>query len=192
MAPVDSKATRSGTAPASGAKNAAGGATRRSFLQRVSAGWAIFTAASAAGLLATARFLFPNDLFEPPTKFKVGKPTDFKAASEGAVDERFKSSNSIWVVRNLDGFYILSTVCTHLGCTPNWLSAEQKFKCPCHGSGFYSTGINFEGPAPRPLEKFKISLAADGQIEVDKSQKFQQELGQWSDPNCFLKLPFVG
>ena len=39
-------------------------------------------------------------------------------------------------------------VCTHLGCTPNWLEAEQKFKCPCHGSGFYKDGINFEGPAP--------------------------------------------
>ncbi len=166
--------------------------SRRSFLERVGAGWTIFTAASAAGLLATARFLFPNDLFEPPTKFKVGKPSDFTAAADGAVDERFKSGNSIWVVRSFEGFYILSTVCTHLGCTPNWLEAERKFKCPCHGSGFYATGINFEGPAPRPLEKFKISLAADGQIEVDKSQKYQQELGQWADPNCFLKLPFVG
>lgn len=186
MADAATKAPKKDAAPANNAS------TRRSFLQKVSAGWAIFTAASVAGLLATARFLFPNDLFEPPTKFKIGKPPDFKAAQEGAVDERFKSSNSIWVVRSNDGFYILSTVCTHLGCTPNWLSAEQKFKCPCHGSGFYSSGINFEGPAPRPLEKFKIGLAADGQIEVDKSQKYQQELGQWSDPNCFLKLPFVG
>ena len=36
---------------------------------------------------------------------------------------------------------------------PNWLDGEQKFKCPCHGSGFYMTGVNFEGPAPRPLER---------------------------------------
>ncbi|HVR76288.1 MAG TPA: ubiquinol-cytochrome c reductase iron-sulfur subunit [Planctomycetota bacterium] len=165
--------------------------TRRSFLTKVSTGWTIFTAASAAGLAVTARFFFPNDLFEPPTKFKIGKPADFAPDPEGMVDERFKSSNAIWVVRNLEGFYVLSTVCTHLGCTPNWLSAERKFKCPCHGSGFYSTGINFEGPAPRPLERFKVTLAPDGLIEVDKSLKYQQEMGQWDDPNSFLKLPYV-
>ena len=77
--------------------------------------------------------------------------------------------------------------CTHLGCTPNYLSAENKFKCPCHGSGFRTTGINFEGPAPRPLERARIVLADDGQILVDKSRKFQRELGQWIDPEAFLK-----
>ncbi|MCH7618738.1 MAG: ubiquinol-cytochrome c reductase iron-sulfur subunit, partial [Candidatus Marinimicrobia bacterium] len=86
------------------------------------------------------------------------------------------------------GIYALSTVCTHLGCTPNWLSAEGKFKCPCHGSGFYNTGINFEGPAPRPLERFRITLAEDGQILVDKNQKYQYEKGQWNDPDSFLKV----
>ena len=86
------------------------------------------------------------------------------------------------------GIYALSTVCTHLGCTPNWLEAEQKFKCPCHGSGYYKTGVNFEGPTPRPLERFAISLADDGQILVDKSRKFQYEKGEWDNPASFLKL----
>ena len=80
----------------------------------------------------------------------------------------------------------IQSVCTHLGCPPNWLASEQKFKCPCHGSGFYISGINFEGPAPRPLERFKVALADDGQIMVDKSQKFQEELGQWADPDSFI------
>jgi cytochrome b6-f complex iron-sulfur subunit len=166
-------------------------ATRRTFLGSVATGWTIFSAASAVGLAATARFMFPNDLFEPPTRFKIGKPADFPAAADGAVSEVFKATNNIWIVRNLEEIYILSTVCTHLGCTPNWLAAERKFKCPCHGSGFYATGINFEGPAPRPLERFKVSLAPDGQIEVDKSFKYQQELGQWSDPSASLKIKFV-
>jgi cytochrome b6-f complex iron-sulfur subunit len=165
--------------------------TRRSFLSRVAAGWTLFGAASAAGLLATARFLFPNDLFEPPTRFKIGKPSDYAASAEGSVDEKWKAKYGIWVVRDLEGFFILSTVCTHLGCTPNWLAAERKFKCPCHGSGFYVTGINFEGPAPRPLERFKLTLAPDGQIEVDKARKFQQELGQWEDPEASLKIAYV-
>ena len=106
----------------------------------------------------------------------------------GEVDLRWKGKYGTWIVRNDEGIYALSTTCTHLGCTPNWLSADQKFKCPCHGSGFRKTGINFEGPAPRPLERYRIVLADDGQIVVDKTKIYQQEKGQWSDPEAFLKI----
>ena len=80
----------------------------------------------------------------------------------------------------------LIAVCTHLGCTPNWLSSDQKFKCPCHGSGFEKSGINIEGPAPRPLERYRIELASDGQIQIDKNTKFQEEKGQWSMDGAYL------
>jgi cytochrome b6-f complex iron-sulfur subunit len=139
--------------------------------------------------LATARFMFPNILTEPPSRFKVGFPSEFPA---GTVDERFKATNGVWIVNTdyngVREIFALRTVCTHLGCTPNWLEGEQKFKCPCHGSGFYKDGINFEGPAPRPLERYAIRLADDGQLEVDKSKLFQEELGQWSDPSCFVSV----
>jgi cytochrome b6-f complex iron-sulfur subunit len=153
--------------------------------------WGAFTAASATALAATGRFMFPNVLNEPPQQFKIGFPTEYGMG----VDERWKESFGVWVVRTpsdmvhgASGFFALISVCTHLGCTPNWLLAEAKFKCPCHGSGFRPTGINFEGPAPRPLERARIVLAEDGQILVDKSRKFQYELGQWIDPEAFLKL----
>ena len=55
------------------------------------------------------------------------------------------------------------------------------------GSGFKITGINFEGPAPRPLERWQIGVGEDGQIVVDKSRKFQQEMGQWTNPDSYLK-----
>ena len=180
------------TKPKEGAKQTQESASRRTFLSRVGTGWAIFTAASTTGLVATARFMFPNDLFEPPSRFKIGLPSEYAAVKEGRVDERWKAKYRIWVVRNFDEIYILNATCTHLGCTPNWLAAETKFKCPCHGSGFYPTGINFEGPAPRPLERFKLGLAIDGQIEVDTSMKYQREKGQWKDPNSFLKIKYVG
>ena len=67
-------------------------------------------------------------------------------------------------MREAEGIYAIFAKCTHLGCTPRWLAAENKFKCPCHGSGFYKSGINFEGPAPRPLERVRITMAEDGQI----------------------------
>jgi cytochrome b6-f complex iron-sulfur subunit len=96
----------------------------------------------------------------------------------------------VWVVNTeyngQQQLFALKTVCTHLGCTPNWLEAEQKYKCPCHGSGFYKDGINFEGPAPRPLERYAIRVSDDGQVEIDRSRTFQEELGQWADPASFI------
>ncbi len=129
--------------------------------------------------------MFPNVLFEPKTSFKAGFPDDYEI---GKVDERWKEKFGAWIVRTPQGLYALSTTCTHLGCTPNWLDGEQKFKCPCHGSGFYKTGINFEGPAPRPLERYDLTLAEDGQILIDKSKKFQQEKGEWNNPESFLPV----
>jgi cytochrome b6-f complex iron-sulfur subunit len=161
--------------------------TRRGFFSTLGLSWITFTAASAAFTGALTRFMFPNVLYEPPMEFKVGNPPEFAV---DAVDERFKATRGIWIVREATGFYCLSTTCTHLGCTPNWLAAEEKFKCPCHGSGFQKTGINFEGPAPRPLERYKITLAEDGQILIDKNTKFQEEKGQWTLEGAYL--PYVG
>ena len=158
---------------------------RRSFMRfALPVGWVAFSAACTSSLVATARFMFPNVLFEPPQSFKAGFPGEYNV---GEVDVRWKDAYSVWVIREADGFYALIAVCTHLGCSPNWLPAENKFKCPCHGSGFYRTGVNFEGPAPRPLERARIVLSDDGQILIDKSVKFQEEKGEWTKPEAFLK-----
>jgi cytochrome b6-f complex iron-sulfur subunit len=152
--------------------------------------WTGIVGATTAALLGLARYMMPNVLVEPPTKFKIGPPSDYPP---GTVSTKWKAARGIWVV-NTDQYngesliYALSSVCTHLGCTPNWLEGEQKFKCPCHGSGFYITGINFEGPAPRPLERVGIRLSEDGMLEVDKSVKFQEELGQWEDGTSFFSV----
>ena len=146
--------------------------------------WTIFAGFSGLSLVAAIRSAFPRVLFVPPSTFKAGHPSDFAI---GEVSEKFKKDQRVWIIRTEEGLYALFAKCTHLGCTPRWLTAENKFKCPCHGSGFYKTGVNFEGPAPRPLERARVVLADDGQILVDKSRKFQYELGQWTDPEAFLK-----
>jgi cytochrome b6-f complex iron-sulfur subunit len=166
------------------AKSEPSGVSRRLFMWSLPVGWVAFAAACTSGLIATARSLFPNVLFEPPQSFKAGFPGEYNV---GEVDVRWKDAFGVWIVRVPDGFYALISVCTHLGCSPNWLPAENKFKCPCHGSGFYMSGVNFEGPAPRPLERARIVLADDGQILVDKSTKFQQEKGEWDKAEAFLK-----
>jgi len=167
------------------AETGASGLTRRLFMWSLPVGWTAFAAACASSLVASARALFPNVLFEPPQAFKAGVPSEYNV---GEVDVRWKDAFGVWIVRDADGFYALIATCTHLGCSPNWLTAENKFKCPCHGSGFYRSGVNFEGPAPRPLERARIVLADDGQILVDKSVKFQQEKGEWGKPESFLKV----
>jgi cytochrome b6-f complex iron-sulfur subunit len=163
------------------------GFTRRSFVTGATftLGWGAFAVLLASSGAAMQRFLYPNVLFEPPLKFHAGYPTDYVA---GKVDERFKAKYGVWIVRTDDGLYALSTICTHLGCTPNWLEAEDKFKCPCHGSGYHKDGVNFEGPTPRPLERYAISLTDSGEIEIDKSRKFRWEQGDWEKPESFLKF----
>src|SRR5262249_44325389 len=125
--------------PVAPAKPAAakGGKDRRFFLLAVvgswfAIAWTALAASSIGMLLGTVRFMCPNVLVEAPSKFKAGFPDQYE---DGKVVERFKDQNS-WIVRNEGIMYALSTTCTHLGCTPNWLEREQKFKCPCHGSGF--------------------------------------------------------
>lgn len=156
---------------------------RRSFISWLAVAWVAFAAATGGFLTMILRIFFPNVLFEPPQSFKIGPPEEYEI---GLVDIRWQAQFGTWIIRDSEGIYALSTVCTHLGCTPNWLENENKFKCPCHGSGFRKSGINFEGPAPRPLERYRIVMADDGQILIDKSRKFQYEKGQWSDPEAFL------
>ena len=123
-------------------------AARRSFgLGR--GGWVLFATGAGAGLLGCVRFLFPNVLFEPPSNFKAGFPRDIALG----VDERYKETNGAWLVRALrpasdrtgvDGIYALSTTCTHLRVHPQLAGGGQQVQCPCHGSGFRMSGINFE------------------------------------------------
>lgn len=160
--------------------------SRRGFFSWAAVAWVGFSAAIGGCLTAWGRFMFPNVLFEPPTTFKVGRPEDFPV---GVVDERFKEANGVWVINDGERIYALIAICTHLGCPPNWLEAQNKFRCPCHGSGYYRSGVNFEGPTPRPLERARISVSPDdGQIVIDRASKFQWELGQWEDPNSYIAV----
>jgi cytochrome b6-f complex iron-sulfur subunit len=148
-------------------------------------GWGVFAAFSGITLLGVLRSAFPRVLFTPPSSFKAGLPSDFTI---GEVNTKFQKDQRVWIIREDKGMYALWAKCTHLGCTPRWLSVENKFKCPCHGSGFYKSGINFEGPAPRPLERLRITRADDGQILIDKAVKYLFEKGQWDKPGAYLKV----
>lgn len=148
---------------------------RREFFSFLTLGWV--TLLSSLSILSgvAIRYLFPNVLFEPVQDFIAGKLDDYP---EG-VDERWKEIYGVWIYKKDGKFVAMSNICTHLGCIPTWLKAENKFKCPCHGSGYYPNGINFEGPAPRPLERYQVTLLPNGDIKVDKSKVYRHEKGEW-------------
>ncbi|MFQ5462894.1 MAG: 4Fe-4S domain-containing protein [Phycisphaerae bacterium] len=150
-------------------------------------GWTAFgvgTGVSAGP--AFVRFLMPNVLEEPDPQVRVGSIKTYLEMAPGSVNEDYKPQG-IWMIREEERIAALSIICTHLGCIPNWLPNDRKFKCPCHGSGYRPNGINFEGPTPRPLERFRITMDG-GTVVVDKSKKFQYELGQWDQPGSYLPV----
>lgn len=147
--------------------------------------WCAVTGFLTAWFIAFLRFFLPRTLFEPPTLFKIGYPSDYALG----VDTKWQQKYRIWVDRTPDRMFVIFARCTHLGCTPDWKASENKFKCPCHGSGYDSEGINFEGPAPRPMDRAHVELAPDGQIIVDISRLYQWPKGQpsrFNEPGSFL------
>lgn len=138
--------------------------------------------ASVAGFLVTCflmflRFFLPRSITEPPTTFRIGAPSDYALG----VDTKWQQQYRIWVTKTSDRLFVIYARCTHLGCTPDWKASENKFKCPCHGSGYDSEGINFEGPAPRPMDRAHVELDAEGQIVVDIARLYDWPKGEKSD-----------
>jgi cytochrome b6-f complex iron-sulfur subunit len=149
--------------------------------------WTSVGAFLAACFLMFLRFFLPRTIFEPSTVFRVGYPSDFGFG----VDTKFQQQYRIWVVRNAERLFVIYARCTHLGCTPDWKPSENKFKCPCHGSGYTSEGINFEGPAPRPMDRAHVELDPTGQIVVNTARLYEWpkgETGHFNDDGSYLSV----
>ena len=148
--------------------------------------------AAVAGFLTTCflmfvRFFLPRSIFEPATRFRIGFPDDYAVG----VDDKWQQQYRIWVDKTPDRLFVIYARCTHLGCTPDWKASENKFKCPCHGSGYDSEGINFEGPAPRPMDRAYVEKDAEGQIVVDTGRLYTWHKGgenQFEKEGAFIPL----
>jgi len=127
-------------------------------------GWSALAAFVGGGAAAAARFMVPNILYEPSQKFNAGPAEDFPLG----VSTLWFKKQRVWVVRSAKGIYVLWARCTHLGCTPNWFIAQNRFKCPCHGSNYDPAGDVIAGPAPKPLWRCKVEVSG-GDLIVDKA-----------------------
>ena len=125
-------------------------------------------AATAGFLLATFRFLVPNVLYEPSRRFDIGPPSDFSPGSATFLPDRH-----LYVFNGAEGFYCISSVCTHLGC--NVKRGGPGFECPCHGSQYDENGQVVLGPATRALAWFALSLSPHTQLVVDLDQPVSPE-----------------
>ncbi|HEY4426416.1 MAG TPA: Rieske 2Fe-2S domain-containing protein [Pyrinomonadaceae bacterium] len=149
--------------------------------------WATVAGALTTFFLMFVRFFLPRSILEPSSIFRIGAPADYAIG----VDTKWQQQYRIWVTRTSDRLFVIYARCTHLGCTPDWKASENKFKCPCHGSGYDSEGVNFEGPAPRPMDRAKVALDAEGQIVVDVGTLFEWpkgEKGHFDDPGAFISV----
>jgi cytochrome b6-f complex iron-sulfur subunit len=149
--------------------------------------WSAVATFLITDFLMFVRFFLPRSILEPSSIFRIGPPSDYALG----VDTKWQQQYRIWVTKTSDRLFVIYARCTHLGCTPDWKASENKFKCPCHGSGYDSEGINFEGPAPRPMDRAKVTLDAEGQIVVDIGKLFEWpkgEEGHFNDPDAFIPL----
>jgi cytochrome b6-f complex iron-sulfur subunit len=107
----------------------------------------------------------------------AGLVADFPAGTITPFDsERFL------LVRFEDGgFLALSNRCTHLACTVGWNEQQQRFVCPCHGSEFQRDGNVIKPPAPRPLDRFAITIDTSERIQVDTRQSIRRTAASLDD-----------
>jgi cytochrome b6-f complex iron-sulfur subunit len=177
------KPLRSPQSPDESARISSVNLMRRKLMGQVGLGATLLAMGGQA--YAFLRSLVPNVLYEAPQRFKVGTLDQF---GEGA---RFIEDKRVFIFREKNTLHCISATCTHLGCTvkmqrlnqPKEVSSrgreineQVEFACPCHGSKYYGDGTNYDGPAPRPLDHYKLEIAPeDGQLVVDTSEVVTQD-----------------
>lgn len=122
---------------------------------------AALSVAALGTVFTTIRYMRPNVLFEPPTRFKIGRPEDISIGTLLVLPEQ-----KLYLAHTAEGFFAMSATCTHLGCMTTFQAAAGNVFCPCHGSRFDRTGRVIGGPAPKPLPRLHLSVA-DGELVVD-------------------------
>ena len=122
--------------------------TRRRFLQ-----WLIGGALSLAGLaIATVSEQF----MMPPLTTSRLVPAIVPAKAAPPLGQGvYIAAARAYLMRDEQGYFALSAVCSHLGCLVEARGAG--YECPCHGSHYDRTGRTLTGPAARPLHHWALT-----------------------------------
>jgi len=128
--------------------------SRRDFITKLIMGGGLI---ASSGLLLRngLDYLFPDSDAKPLRKLLVGRVDEIKTGEA----KEFKIGNdSLFLIKNEEGYKVFSAVCTHLGCKINWEAHRNRFYCPCHKGIFDANGNVVEGPPPRALDEFKVEI----------------------------------
>ncbi len=180
-----------------GGKTRALATTRRQFLALM--GGLAALGASLFGGVEALKFMFPQVSSNAPALFKTSFTFDQLTGgvaggkAQTPVNVITDTNNRVSVILDDAGIYAVLLICTHLGCTPNFVTnvtsgsgvapsvadargartkAQQSpngWACPCHGSRYFIDSTNFYGPAPRPMDWVDISVTPDGYFAVDRA-----------------------
>jgi len=148
--------------------------TRREFLYYVwGASMALFMAEFGGAILwfALPRFRageFGGKFTLPVSEIPAvdAEPKDFPAGRfwlinlgpQRAADSRQPADYPV-----KEGVAAVYKVCVHLGCLYKWVTVNDWFECPCHGSKYLASGARTDGPATRNLDVFIMrALDANG------------------------------
>ena len=63
--------------------------------------------------------------------------------------------------------------CPHLGCRVPECLPSQGFECPCHGSKYNLHGEYIEGPAPRNMDRFMVTVDEENNLIIHTSTVFE-------------------
>jgi cytochrome b6-f complex iron-sulfur subunit len=135
--------------------------SRRNFINTVIIGWGIILLAPV--FYGIVKYIIPPKLREKILEsMQIGKISDVPYDSAKII--KFNKT-PIVLVHNQEGqIKAFSAICTHLGCLVEYRNEDKKIHCNCHGSVFDLEGKNIGGPAPRPLQPYRVELKEDNVI----------------------------
>ena len=182
------------------------GITRREFLYYIWGASMALVAVQSAGLLIW--FLIPKfreGEFGGTFTLPVEDVPDVNFPPAGYAEGRFWLSNldtdqpnELMTPADQDalpirGVAAIYKVCTHLGCIYTWVDANGRFECPCHGSKYRLDGRRIESPAPRSLDRFKLSALAEDKVTVLAESAVSEESGTYlplilPDDTAFIQI----
>jgi cytochrome b6-f complex iron-sulfur subunit len=161
MASITAGETRAATRGKAEAQVEVAAPSRREFLYYIwGASIALLLGQATAGIIWFSLPRFREGTFGGIFDYP---PDRIPAVGGAPVNE---PAGRFWVSQPEEGLVVLFGVCTHLGCLPKWVDANERFECPCHGSKYELNGKYIEGPAPRSLDRFFTTVTfTDGTVE---------------------------
>lgn len=158
--------------------------TRRDFFRGALIGSVLVFGAEFG--MGTIAFLWPNLRGGFGSKIPAGNLNDIKSEIESANGQPvYNGTGRFYLVAwngsvsatadyaaegvTAGGIMSLYQRCVHLGCRVPWCQSSKWFECPCHGSKYNGAGEYQLGPAPRGMDRFKMTLDGDV-VTVDTSE----------------------